>query len=219
MKRGVTGACIATMLSIGAVAFAQTTGQGQPPTAPTGQTQPGTRMGGDQETGQQVTVTGCIQREADYRRAHEQGRGGAMGTGVGAGNEFVLANASIGAGGSHAEMGGMPSGTTASGTTAGTASGTASGTTAGTASGTAGTASGTAGTTGSASGTAGSAFRLTGSRESELEKYVGQRVEIVGKIEGGAPQGTSGTAGASFSDLREIDIASFRSVPGTCPVR
>jgi len=44
---------------------------------------------------QQVTVTGCIQREADYRSATAAGRGGAAGTGAGVGNEFVLANATM----------------------------------------------------------------------------------------------------------------------------
>ena len=43
---------------------------------------------------QQVTVTGCVQREADYRRARDAGKGGVAGTGVGAGNEFVLINVS-----------------------------------------------------------------------------------------------------------------------------
>lgn len=42
---------------------------------------------------QQVTVTGCIQREADYRKSTAAGRGGAVGTGVGVGNEFVLTSA------------------------------------------------------------------------------------------------------------------------------
>jgi hypothetical protein len=51
---------------------------------------------------QQVTVTGCIQREGDYRRAHDAGRGGVAGTGIGAGNEFVLVNASGGAAGAAA---------------------------------------------------------------------------------------------------------------------
>ncbi len=37
---------------------------------------------------QQVTLTGCIQRETDYRRARDAGRGGVAGTGVGAGNEI-----------------------------------------------------------------------------------------------------------------------------------
>ena len=43
-----------------------------------------------QET--QVTVSGCLQREADYRRANDSGRGGQLGTGAGLGNEFILVN-------------------------------------------------------------------------------------------------------------------------------
>jgi hypothetical protein len=46
--------------------------------------------------GQQVTISGCIQREADWRKANDKGAGGAAGTGAGAGNEFVLTNASGG---------------------------------------------------------------------------------------------------------------------------
>jgi len=42
---------------------------------------------------QQVTVMGRIQREADYRRSTGASPGGAANTGVGAGNEFILANA------------------------------------------------------------------------------------------------------------------------------
>jgi hypothetical protein len=41
-----------------------------------------------------ITLIGCIQREADYRRTHDLGRGGAAGTGAGRGNEYVLINAS-----------------------------------------------------------------------------------------------------------------------------
>ena len=37
-----------------------------------------------------VTVIGCVAREADYRSAIADGRGGAAGSGVGVGNEFVL---------------------------------------------------------------------------------------------------------------------------------
>ena len=44
---------------------------------------------------QKVTVTGCVVRESDYRKAQDAGRGGVAGTGVGAGNEFVLTSASI----------------------------------------------------------------------------------------------------------------------------
>lgn len=41
-----------------------------------------------------ITVTGCIQREADYRKATDAGKGGVAGTGVGVSNEFVLTNTS-----------------------------------------------------------------------------------------------------------------------------
>ena len=44
---------------------------------------------------QQVTVVGCVVRESDYRKARDAGKGGVAGTGVGAGNEFVLTNASM----------------------------------------------------------------------------------------------------------------------------
>jgi len=50
----------------------------------------GSTAGSRQE---QVSVVGCVLREADYRKVHDAGRGGAAGTGVGVGNEFVLAYA------------------------------------------------------------------------------------------------------------------------------
>lgn len=37
-----------------------------------------------------VTVSGCVERESDYRKAMDKGRGGVVGTGIGAENEFVL---------------------------------------------------------------------------------------------------------------------------------
>ena len=53
--------------------------------------------GGAKEGDQKVTVSGCVQNEADYRKTQDKGRGGAAGTGVGVGNEFVLTSASMGA--------------------------------------------------------------------------------------------------------------------------
>ena len=41
-----------------------------------------------------VSLTGCIQREVDYRRQHNSGKGGFLGFGGGLGNEYVLINAS-----------------------------------------------------------------------------------------------------------------------------
>jgi hypothetical protein len=54
------------------------------------------KPGAAAEKGQQVTISGCIQREAGWRKANDRRLGGAAGTGVGAGNEFVSANASDG---------------------------------------------------------------------------------------------------------------------------
>ena len=44
-------------------------------------------------TAGEITLVGCIQREADYRRQHDSGRGGVAGTGLGRGNEYILSNA------------------------------------------------------------------------------------------------------------------------------
>jgi hypothetical protein len=41
---------------------------------------------------EQVTVAGCVQKETDYRKAHDKGRAGVAGTGIGAENEYVLTN-------------------------------------------------------------------------------------------------------------------------------
>jgi hypothetical protein len=38
----------------------------------------------------EVALIGCIEMERDYRARKESGRGGALGSGVGVGNEFVL---------------------------------------------------------------------------------------------------------------------------------
>jgi len=44
-----------------------------------------------------VTVMGCIEREADYRAARDQGKGGPAGSGAGVGNEYILTHATTGA--------------------------------------------------------------------------------------------------------------------------
>jgi hypothetical protein len=51
----------------------------------------------------QVTVVGCVQSEAEYRKAHDIGRGGALGTGAGSADEFVLINATRSPAGSMAK--------------------------------------------------------------------------------------------------------------------
>jgi hypothetical protein len=85
-----------------------------PPATPS-PTSPGSQS---RAAAQQITVTGCIQREADYRRATGAGRGGPAGTGVGVANEFVLANAMMSTGGRPGTTPGVtsaaPTGTTGS---------------------------------------------------------------------------------------------------------
>ena len=65
---------IGVLALTGAAAFAQSTRQAETP----------------------VTLTGCIQREADFRKTHDLGKGGVANTGAGDGNEYVLINASRG---------------------------------------------------------------------------------------------------------------------------
>jgi hypothetical protein len=40
-----------------------------------------------------ITIVGCVQRESDYRRMHDSGKGGPLGLGAGRGDEYVLVNA------------------------------------------------------------------------------------------------------------------------------
>src|SRR5712691_146762 len=42
------------------------------------------------DLGKEVRILGCVQWEKDYRKERNEGRGGALGTGLGVGNEFVL---------------------------------------------------------------------------------------------------------------------------------
>jgi len=103
----------AVTVALCTVVFAQTTGQtpAEPQTAPpAAQTTPQVE---GKAPAQQVTVTGCVQPEADYRRARNRGRGGTLGTGAGVGNEYVLVSAD--------PPPGAPAGTPgATGTTGGT---------------------------------------------------------------------------------------------------
>lgn len=182
MKSVMTGAtCTAAVLALSMAVFAQSAGQ-------TPAQQPQTPAASGQPTGDQpITVTGCVQREADYRKANNIGRGGAVGTGVGVGNEFVLVSAST---------------STASAPTGGTPPMPA-------------------GTTGTAA-----AYEVTGTGESQLDKHVGKRVEIVGKLKSGSAPGAAPAPGAPKPqvdpmgqdlNIPEIEITSVKETTGTCP--
>jgi hypothetical protein len=79
----------AALLSCAAVVTAQTPDEPQTheqtPTATLGQAD------GDEMP---ITLVGCIQRESEYRRQQDAGRGGVLATGLGLGNEYILINAS-----------------------------------------------------------------------------------------------------------------------------
>jgi len=136
---------------------------------------------------QSITITGCIQREADYRRATNAGRGGAVGTGVGTGNEFVLTNAMMGA----------AAGTTG---TSGAGAPAATGTTGAAASGTAYELTGPQ--EGKAEGYVGKRVEITGTLKAETS---------------GSPGGpTANLPGSQDLKLRELEVASIREATGTC---
>ena len=224
MKTGITGAtCIAVVIGASMAAFAQST---ERPGAPTTSQPPAAEV--QQSVARapaegSVTLVGCVQREADYRRAHNVGRGAAAGTGVGVGNEFVLVGAS----------------TAIAGATPPDAP-------------TTGAPPAEPGSVGTAS-MAGAAYQLTGPAEGQLEQHVGRRVHIVGKMKSGsttmsdkAPTvtatvtesttgrpGAPSTATASPSGrpsppaggvditgqdlrLREFEVVSVREATGSC---
>lgn len=59
-----------------------------------------------------VSVVGCVEREADYRKRISDGKGGTLGSGAGAANEFVLTFAkSVPTSGVHTERTHTPVGT------------------------------------------------------------------------------------------------------------
>ena len=141
---------------------------------------------------QQVTVTGCIQSEADFRRARDAGRGGVAGTGAGVGNEFVLINASM-----------SKAGTGAAAETP-------------TPTGTAGAASMAYELTGTGEGKAaahvGKRVEIAGTLKA-AEVQAGRPTG--GATAGKPPEGVE-VAGKDLK-LRELEVTSIREVSGTCP--
>ncbi len=152
MKAGITEAtCIAVVIGASMAVFAQATERpGQPSQSLATQAQQ--RPTGAAPAGTTVMLVGCVQREGDYRRAQNTGRGGAAGTGAGVGNEYVLVDAST------ASAGATTPDTPAPGAPP--------------------SERGIVGTV----GMAGAAYELTGPAEGQLEQYVSRRVEIVGKM-------------------------------------
>lgn len=90
MKKLIAGGtCSAAVFAMSMVVFAQATPSPtqSPAAAPAAQ-----EAASASEAS--LTLVGCVQPEADYRRAKNAGGGGVAGTGAGVANEFVLVNAS-----------------------------------------------------------------------------------------------------------------------------
>jgi hypothetical protein len=175
----IAGACIAAVLSLSAAAAAQTSSQ-TPTQSPVQSGTPGasqqTAHPSSPQTETQVTVIGCVTRES--------------------GSEFTLTKATTSSMSATASPG--ASGTATAGTSgrAGVSAGVGSeGVKAGAEVSAVG-ASGAATRTGSAGSM--TTYSLTGDRERDLEKFVDQRVEIVGRVEHAAAAAAGlSTTGAS----------------------
>jgi hypothetical protein len=76
----------AVAVVFGMTALAQASGQ---------QSQPQSERSQGTAAAEKITITGCVVTESDYRKSHDAGRGGVVGTGIGAGNEYVVTGATM----------------------------------------------------------------------------------------------------------------------------
>jgi hypothetical protein len=140
---------------------------------------------------EQVTVTGCVQSEKDYRKARDAGKGGVAGTGVGADNEFVLVNA--------APAPGAPAPTGTSGSAAGSVAPVAYEL--------------TGPNEGKLSQHVNKRVEITGKLKAA---EVGAAGNPTGGATAGRPPAGVDVAGKDLK-LRELDITTIKEVAGTCP--
>ena len=181
----------AVALAVNMAAFAQTTGQ-QPgqPRPRTQTTTPAPQHPGS--AGQMVRVAGCIQSEADYRKARNLGRGGTAGTGVGVANEFVLVDTKM------ASAGAPPAAGAATGTTGAAAQDYKL----------------TGANEGRASQFVGKRVEISGTLKAETAGAA----RTGGSTAGGPPPRIDVFAGEDLK-LRELEMTSVRETAGTCPAK
>ena len=181
---------VAAALGVSMAAFAQTTGEQT--TTPQPRTPTATTPASPQATagaGQTVTITGCIQAEADYRKAQNLGRGGAAGSGVGGGNEFVLVDAKM----ASAASAGGPTGTAGAAAQAYELTGT---------------------NEGKAAQFAGKRVEISGM----LKPAETSGSQPTGGPTAGAPPRGVDVASDDLK-LRELEITSVKESTGTCPTK
>ena len=191
MKRVFVGAALAATVTFGMVASAQSTGQPPIQSAPPATAQAPAQQPTEKAPAQQVTIVGCVQREEDYRKAHNLGKGGAVGTGVGEGDEFVLVGATI-AGAA------PPAATGTAGTSGGTAEGTAF----------------------EVTGDKEAELKTFVGKRVEIMGTLKAAEKGPMGATGGATAGTPPTGVDVASQdlrLREVDIASVKETTGACP--
>jgi hypothetical protein len=112
------------------------------------------------DAAREVRISGCVQWEKDYRKERSEGRGGALGTGLGVGNEFVVTMV-------------KPEG-----------------------------------------GRKATAYSITGDREKELGRRIGQQIEVIGVIEDeGKPDADR------FGDLPRIRMTAWVPIKDSCPAQ
>jgi hypothetical protein len=137
-------------------------------------------------------VVGCIQSEADFRKAWNLGRGGTAGTGVGVGNEFVLIDAKM------ASAGAPPAARAATGTVGAAAQPYKL----------------TGANESKVSRFVGRPVEITGMvKPAETPGAASTR-----RPAGGPPAQIDVFAGEDLK-LRELDVTSVRETPGTCPAK
>ena len=179
---------VAAALGVSMAAFAQTTEQQPASPQPRTQTAPATSQAGS-AAGQTVTVSGCIQGEADYRKAHNLARGGVVGTGVGAGNEFVLIDVKM----AGAAAAGAPTGTAGAAAQAYELTGT---------------------NEGKAAQFAGKRVEITGMLK---PAETAATAPTGGPTAGAPPRGVD--VASEDLKLRELELTSVKEATGTCPTK
>jgi hypothetical protein len=172
------------LMLVGALAMLSGAAASAQDRAPAGDQKPAVQI--DNE----VTVTGCLMRESDYRAMHDAGRGGVLGSGVGVGDEFVLVNA-------------RPTRNTPEGRRGGRRGDTVTGRPM--------EAVGTAG------GPGGRSYTLTGDAEKNLVSDIGRMVQVVGKVDV-AGRATGGDV-VAVEDLPRLTISVWHPVGDFCPSR
>jgi hypothetical protein len=187
--------CAAAAVACGLAVFAEATGYSQ------GQAGAGAAPAASQDrttAAQQVTVVGCIQRETDYRKAQDAGRGGVAGTGLGAGNEYVLTGATMSTGSS-------------AGSSAPSAAAAQPGSAAGATTGTAYELTGA--NEGQAAKHLGRRVEITGTLKAA---EVGPAGNPTGGPTAGRPPSGVDVASKDL-EIRELEVVSIREVGSTCP--